>query len=682
LDLSRVLAISLLLLFAFSVQAQVCPAGSAPVTFDWEPVSSNAWPSSNQNTGDAQIYVVNYIDNSGAANTINVTLTLDDPDGRNCDDNFDPAAGAGQWDSDPTCLANFGNTETDGFYGIPYLTAATKSLTSDELVGFDFSFSKPVLISEFSIGDIDDTDVETNNEGESFQDELSFLASLGGANVPLTISGGSNLVVNGQNVTAILEAGLSGALDPGDVAGTALVSSSENVDSLRVEYSNGPDDDGISDSHLIRFNGFVFCVVDELPILAVSKTANPSGPVQPGDSITYTVAVTNNGLAPAGGIDLTDTLPAGVSYTAESTLATGITAAAPIVEDFESGLGGWAIPAVPASTCTAGAFVVGDPVGQEAGGVVTQADDDHTADGVNALFTATNPGGAGADDVDGGTCVIESPIYSVTGVSELSLWYFFGQRDPGDDADDEFLLEVSTDGGTNYGPLVTIGDIISNAGWTRVTTSIPANSDVRVRVQVTDGLGGGTEIIEAGVDDLLITSLIPSSKDNDTANGVADDLSEGDPVSGSLVVPNDEFVIPAGETLTVTFDVTVDNPPPAGSGITNVAAVTADSVPTPVEGEVTNPLDVANLSIDKTIDTPAPYVSGQTVEYTITVDNAGPADAVNVTVADVPTGLTNVVITNPSVCDGGIGVGDTFPCIVSTVISGGSATINVEAEVP
>ncbi len=670
--------VGLLLIFAgVTAQAQVCPAGSAAATFDWEPVSTHAWASSNQNTGDSQIYVVNYTDNAGAANTLSVTLTLDDPDGRNCDDNFDPTAGTAEWPSDPTCVANFGNTETDGFYGIPYLTAAMKSLDSDELVGFEFAFSKPVVLAEFSVGDVDDTDVEANNEGESFQDELDFVASLGGTDVSLTVTGGSNITVNGQSALAILEAGVAGGLDPGDVAGTAIVSSAAVLDSFTIEYSNGPDDDGVSDSHLIRLNGFTFCVVDVLPSLAVTKTANPPGLVGPGDTITYTVAVTNSGLALATGVSLTDTLPAGVTYTAESTAADGATQATPVVEDFEAGIGGWSVPAAPASTCTTGAFVVGDPNGVTTGGVVTQADDDHTAAGTDALFTVANTG-AGTVDVDGGVCVIESPVFPVTGEADLSIWYFFGQRDAGDDAGDFFLLELSTDAGASYTDLVNLGDVVSNAAWTRATARVAAGSDIRLRAQVSDGPLDG-DLIEAGLDDLLITSVVDSTKDNDSSNGTADDLSDG--AVPALVTAGDDFVIPAGETLSVTFEVTVDTPPPAGESVTNVAAALADGLTTPVEGSATNPLDVANVSVEKQLTTPPPFQPGQTVQYAIQVSNAGPAAADNVTVSDVPAGLTNAVITNPGVCDVSIGPGNTFPCVISSLADSASTTVNVQAEV-
>jgi len=106
-------------------------------------------------------------------------------------------------------------------------------------------------------------------------------------------------------------------------------------------------------------------------------------------------------------------------------------------------------------------------------------------------------------DVDGGTCVLESPVFNVVEASDLSIWFFHGQRDAGDDAGDLFLLEVSTNGGASYSPLVSIGDVQTVASWTEATTTIPAGSDVRLRVQVADAPAGG-DIVEGGIDDLSI----------------------------------------------------------------------------------------------------------------------------------------------------------------------------------
>jgi hypothetical protein len=170
-------------------------------------------------------------------------------------------------------------------------------------------------------------------------------------------------------------------------------------------------------------------------------------------------------------------------------------------DDFQGGAAGWSNSG--ASTCTTGAYVLGTPTFVSNGGVVTQPAGDHTTGSGNAIFTAFNSS-AGVDDVDGGNCILDSPVWSVSEASELSVWYFHGQRDNGNNnTQDFFRLEVSTNGGSSYTPVVSIGDDTSQAVWTQATASIPAGSSVRLRVQASDA-GTSGDLVEGGIDDLRI----------------------------------------------------------------------------------------------------------------------------------------------------------------------------------
>ena len=168
-------------------------------------------------------------------------------------------------------------------------------------------------------------------------------------------------------------------------------------------------------------------------------------------------------------------------------------------DDFESGTAGWINDA--ASTCTTGDYVTGNPTVIVNSGVTTQIGGSHS--GVNSIFTATNTS-AGSNDVDGGNCILGSPTWAVGSTSTLSVWYWHGQRDAGDDASgDFFLLEYSTNGGSSWNTMASRGDVTSNAVWTEATASIPAGSNVRVRVQCSDGSGPG-DLVECGIDDVSI----------------------------------------------------------------------------------------------------------------------------------------------------------------------------------
>ena len=73
--------------------------------------------------------------------------------------------------------------------------------------------------------------------------------------------------------------------------------------------------------------------------LSVTKTANPPGSVTPGQTITYTITVTNTGATQQTGITVSDPLPTYTSYVANSTSATGpVTPFISTTQDnFESG---------------------------------------------------------------------------------------------------------------------------------------------------------------------------------------------------------------------------------------------------------------------------------------------------------------------------------------------------------
>jgi hypothetical protein len=170
-----------------------------------------------------------------------------------------------------------------------------------------------------------------------------------------------------------------------------------------------------------------------------------------------------------------------------------------VEEGFEGGAGGWSNST--ASTCSTGSYVVGTPSLQTNGGVTTQVGGANS--GSNAYFTAFNSS-AGSNDVDGGNCIANSPTYVVSEASTLSVAYFHGQRDAGDDASGDFFrLQMSTDGGSSFSNLVSNGDATSNAAWSTTTAQVPAGASVVLRAQCSDGAGPG-DLVECGVDDVSI----------------------------------------------------------------------------------------------------------------------------------------------------------------------------------
>lgn len=203
-------------------------------------------------------------------------------------------------------------------------------------------------------------------------------------------------------------------------------------------------------------------------------------------SHTITASVTDS-----GGLSGSDTVDITVQ---------GSTPSCSAEVDFSSGASGWINGS--GADCSTGTFIAGTPTQQSSSGVITQVGGDHTSGSGNAFYTAANSS-AGNADVDGGTCIAESPVYAVSQASDLSIWYFHGQRDAGDDSGDFFDLEISTDGGATYTSLVSFGDVRVQAAWAEATTTVPAGANVKLRLRVADASGPG-DLVEGGVDDLTI----------------------------------------------------------------------------------------------------------------------------------------------------------------------------------
>jgi uncharacterized repeat protein (TIGR01451 family)/fimbrial isopeptide formation D2 family protein len=149
----------------------------------------------------------------------------------------------------------------------------------------------------------------------------------------------------------------------------------------------------------------------------------------------------------------------------------------------------------------------------------------------------------------------------------------------------------------------------------------------------------------------------------------------GVPVGGTLA---------AGQSTTVTFDVTVNAGTPLGSAIINTALATATASVTgvPLQAEDTVGISMAggaDLAIVKTA--PATYTPGQPLTYTLVVTNSGPSTSANALVEDLlPAGLTGATWT--AVFAGGAsgtasGSGNVSTNV--TVPKGGRATYTVRA---
>ena len=244
-------------------------------------------------------------------------------------------------------------------------------------------------------------------------------------------------------------------------------------------------------------------------VIALGASANLGTPAQGGHGYSWSPGgqtAAQITVSPAVTTTYTVTATTACGSAVDSVTVTVQNGSCAAEVDFDSGAAGWTNSG--SSTCSTGSFIVGTPTEVISSGVRTQLAGDHTSGSGGAFFTASNTS-AGVNDVDGGTCIAESPNYSVAEASDLSIWYFHGQRDAGDDpSGDFFRLEISTNGGATWSTLASVGDQTTNAAWTEATASVPAGATVKLRVQASDGSGPG-DLVEAGLDDLSICASGP-----------------------------------------------------------------------------------------------------------------------------------------------------------------------------
>jgi hypothetical protein len=203
----------------------------------------------------------------------------------------------------------------------------------------------------------------------------------------------------------------------------------------------------------------------------------------------------------------------------------------------------------PTHTATTGAFERIDP-----NGTSCQPEDDATPDpGIYGWITGQNING-GIDDVDQGISATRSPVIDLTAGSGayLSMMYFHGQRDEGDDPDGDFFrIDLSNDGGVTFPVnLVHIGDVTTFPLWRSLKVELGELIDLTdqmvIRVQASEGPPKG-DWVEGGIDDVVISAVECIGGPPEAVDDLTADLLEGDiflgwtePVSESGV---DRYVI-------------------------------------------------------------------------------------------------------------------------------------------
>ncbi|MCP3996903.1 MAG: DUF11 domain-containing protein, partial [bacterium] len=424
-----------------------------------------------------------------------------------------------------------------------------------------------------------------------------------------------------------LAAGASATLDITATvdAGTSL---STITNTASVSGSDQPDPNGSNNSSSTDIT---------IPVagLEVTKVSDATGPVGAGDTLTYTVTIENTGSMSFTDLVVDDPLPAATAYVDESTLATGW--------DHQSSSASWDVqsnPNVAFSTNCAAPNVATFPVATS-----LQLTD------LNVGFTATHPwrGDIRVDVISpAGTSVQLAPgAWNGHGQDNYDVIFDAQSTDPLNDGDNDN----------------TAAPYDRSVGVAALANFVGEDTAGTWRVEVCDtyasldfGTFNSAELFFEGNTD----ASNPLVLDNAPGGAIAD-LDDG--VPASLVTAADGFDLAPGETMTVVYEVQVDDQLDGSvSEITNTVSVTSDEFSDPVEASVTDPIDF-NPELDVVKDGPAgPIAVGDTVTYTYTVTHTAASDGspVDVTVTDDIIDLSTVTPTGDTDTDSLLDGGETW----------------------
>lgn len=184
---------------------------------------------------------------------------------------------------------------------------------------------------------------------------------------------------------------------------------------------------------------------------------------------------------------------------------------APVAETFQTSTAGWTV----SGTASAGVWERAAPVATSdyLGPVQTGAD--HTTGTGECWVTGHLGGAAGANDVDGGTTILTTPVYDLGSMSEphVSYWRWYSTGVLFTPTTDFFVVDVSSDGGSSWTNLERTD--LPQVAWVNVDVDVAAlvtpTSQIRFRFTAQDT--GAGSVTEAALDDFMIYDVESDATD-------------------------------------------------------------------------------------------------------------------------------------------------------------------------
>jgi uncharacterized repeat protein (TIGR01451 family) len=364
-------------------------------------------------------------------------------------------------------------------------------------------------------------------------------------------------------------------------------------------------------------------VIDATKASALQNDLNGDSQVGPGDTLRYTITITNSGFGDALDVVFTDTpdantaLVAGSVTTSNGTVTTGNTGGDTTVE-----VNVGTIASMNSAVITFD-VTVDSPLAPG----VTSVSNQGTVSGSNFASQSTDDAAQpGSEDPTQTTIVLTPEVTATKSDADLGNGTI------------EYTIVITNDGD-------------SDATGVAFQDTPDANTDLVVG-SVTTTAGTVTTGNTAGDTSVLVNV-------------------------GSVAV---------GTSVTITFRVTLDDPFPTGvTSVSNQGTVSGSNFTTvstddPAAGGASDPtvttIDPPTVTATKT----DANLGGGTIEYTIVITNSGAGDALNVTFQDTPDPNTDLVVGSVTTTAGTVTTGNTpgdtsVAVNVGTIASGASVTI-------
>ncbi|HEX8407520.1 MAG TPA: hypothetical protein VF883_01560 [Thermoanaerobaculia bacterium] len=429
--------------------------------------------------------------------------------------------------------------------------------------------------------------------------------------------------------------------------------------------------------------------------ISVTKNLDTLGPYAQGQSITYTIVVSNAGPSIATGILVTDT-PSNLAITGVSGACTALPCTITSLAVSAS-----ANITVTATIIATGAFdnavtvdgnepdpdptdnfdntgnngTAGSSADVSIDKTLVTAGPFSQGDSIQYTLTIANAGPSPATSID----VTDTPTnLSITGVSGAcaALPCTIASLAAGSNTSITVTATITATGtfdnvATAIGdePDPTLENNTDSAGNSGVALA-SANVSIEKTLVTAGPYTAGQSITYT----LFVENAGPSTATSIDVTDTPTNLTITGVSGACVALPCDIASLTPGANATITVTATIV----ASGAFDNVATANADEPdPDPTDnidntgnGSATGVS--ANISVIKTLTTAGPFSAGQSVTYTLFVENKGPSTATSIDVTDTPSNLTITGVSGACVA---------LPCTIASLAVGANTTITVTAAI-